>query len=143
MSAYQIAENEVDIFLADFKKKDIHVETTKELFRKRFNTLKDLVMGDFYIRSGISSTPIFIDAKRNGWVSENSINNFAGDYYMFYYPENNTVEFVEANTVKKYYEKIDKKMTMPSGDIGFCFKKGTFKKALPMDDFLKQVVYAG
>lgn len=76
-------------------------ETTKQLFGKRFNTLKDLVMGDFFVRSGVSLTPIFIDAKRNGWVSESSINNFAGDYYMFYYPESKAVEFVEANTVKK------------------------------------------
>lgn len=139
-NSYTEAEKEVDEFVASIKKeKQVYAETTKQMFGKKFNTLKDLVLGDFFI---CGNSPVFIDAKRNGWVSENSINNFAGDYYMFYYPdENNAVEFVEAITVKKYYEKIGNKMIMPSGKVGYRFKKGTFKKALSTDDFLNKEIY--
>jgi len=142
MTTYVTAENEVDAIISFLKcKLGTNCFSTKQFFGARFNTLKDLLFGDLIIEDK-KGQPILVDAKRNGWVSENSINNFAGDYYLFYYSGEsfNEIQFVEKHVVKSYYEKVVNKTMMPiSGEHGFCFKKNQLRKIISLEKFMESL----
>ena len=112
---------------------------TKEAFGRNFNTKRDLKYGDIII--WLPEGMVFVDAKRRGYVSLNSAENFDGMYYYFYWPDEDCIEFAPAESVKKYIAKVkseNKLITLPhSGEPGYKFKPGQLYTALTLEQMIE------
>lgn len=134
------AEKECEEHIELFNSLNWYSLSTKDWFKHLFNTEIDLIFGDIMIL--LPSGGVYVDAKRNGYVSENSINNFKGQYYFFYWPKEDCMEFAPTKSVKAYFAKVkasNKLITLPhSGEPGYKFKPGDLYTALTLEQMIEK-----